>query len=90
MESFDSLVISLLDSDTMKSCFKKELAESLNIPVTTISDVWLETSLVNNVATQEVVVAFVDAIIPKDRLMKLPFKSIYENTIRFEVGDIFL
>lgn len=90
MESFDSLIISLLDSDTMKSCFKKELAESLNIPVTTISDVWLETSLVNNVATQELVVSFVDANISKDRLMDLPFKSIYENTIRFEVGDIFL
>lgn len=90
MESFDSLIISLLDSDTMKSCFKKELAESLNIPVTTISDVWLETSLVNNVATQELVVSFVDANISKDKLMDLPFKSIYENTIIFEVGDIFL
>lgn len=90
MEEFDRLVISLLDSEAIKGCFKKELAEKLNISVKNITGVWLETDLVDGVATQTLVVAFVDVKISKERLMKLPFKSIYENTIRFEVGDILL
>ena len=90
MDSFDSLVISLLDSDAVKGCFKKELASALNIPVICISDVWLETELVDGVATQELHVSFIDAKISKNNLMEIPFKSIYENTIIFEVGDIFL
>lgn len=90
MEEFDRLVISLLDSEAIKGCFKKELAEKLNISVKNITGVWLETDLVDGVATQTLVVAFVNVKISKERLMKLPFKSIYENTIRFEVGDILL
>lgn len=90
MESFDSLVISLWDSNAMKGSFKKELAETLNIPVTTITDVWLNTEVVEGVASQELHVAFVDATISKEKLIDLPFKSICENTIIFEVGDIFL
>lgn len=90
MESFDSLVISLLDSDAMKGCFKKELAKALNISVDCISDVWLETELVNGVASQELHVALIDAKITKKDLMDLPFKAIYENVIIFEVGDIIL
>lgn len=90
MEEFDRLVISLLDSEAIKGCFKKELAEKLNISVKNIIGVWLETDLVDGVATQTLVVAFVNVKISKERLMKLPFKSIYENTIRFEVGDILL
>lgn len=90
MESFDSLVISLWDSDAMKGSFKKELAQTLDIPVVCITDVWLQTELTDGVATQELHVAFVDAVISKEKLIELPFKSIYENTIIFEVGDIFL
>ena len=90
MESFDSLVISLLDSDAMKGCFKKELGKALNIPVVCISDIWLETELINGVASQELHVALIDAKISKKDLMDLPFKAIYENVIIFEVGDIFL
>ena len=90
MESFDSLVISLWDSDAMKGSFKKELAEFLNIPVKNITGVWLNTEVVDGVATQELNVAFVNVKISKEKLMELPFKSIYENTIIFEVGDIFL
>lgn len=86
----DSLVISLLDSDAMKGCFKKELGRILNVPLICIKEIWLETTLIDGVASQEVVVSFIDAEITKDDLMKLPFKSIYENTIRFEVGDIIL
>ena len=90
MESFDSLVISLLDSDAMKGCFKKELGKALNIDVSCISDVWLETELIDGVVTQELHVSFIDAKIDKSNLLDLPFKAIYENTIIFEVGDIFL
>ena len=87
MENFDSLVISLLDSDAMKGCFMKELGRILNVPMVCISDMWLETEMNGGVASQVLKVAFIDAEIKKDDLMKLPFKSIYENCIVFEVGD---
>lgn len=90
MEEFDKLVISLLDTEAIKGCFKKELAKVLDIPVSHITDVWLETELTNGVANQIVKVAFIDIEISKGKLLKLPFKSIYENTIIFEVGDIIL
>lgn len=90
MEEFDRLVISLLDSEAIKGCFKKELAKELHIPVTNIKDVWLETELVDGVATQVIKVSFINVEISKEKLMKLDFKSIYENTIIFEVGDILL
>ena len=90
MEEFDRLVSSLLDSNAVIGCFKKELAKALNIPVVCISDVWLETELTFGVSTQMVKASFIDAEISKKDLMNLPFKSIYENTIIFEVGDIVL
>lgn len=90
MENFDNLVVSLLDSDAMKGCFKKELGKILNVPLGSITDVWLESTLVDGVAMQELKVAFVDAKINKKDLMKLPFKYIYENCIVFEVGDVML
>lgn len=90
MDSFENLVISLLDSDAMKGCFKKEIARVLNLPIICITDVWLNTKLVNGVVTQEVYVSFVDAEIMKEDLMKLPFKYIYENCIVFDVGDTIL
>lgn len=90
MESFDNLIISLLDSDAMKGCFKKEISNILNIPIICITDIWLETTLVNGVAIQELKVAFVDAKISKEDLLELPFKYIYENCIVFDVGDVML
>ena len=90
MESFDRLVISLLDTNAIKGCYKKELAKALNVPVSTITDVWLETELIDGVATQMLKVSFVDAKIDKKHLMDLNFKYIYENCIVFEVGDVFL
>lgn len=90
MENFDNLVVSLLDSEAMVGCFKKELAKALDIPVKKITGVWLESDIVNGVATQIVKASFIDVEINKDKLMKLSFKSIYENTIIFEVGDILL
>lgn len=86
----DNLVISLLDSDAMIGCFKKELSDKLNIPIDTITEVWLENTLINGVVNQNIHVAFIDAEISKDKLDKLDYKSIYENTIIFEVGDILL
>ena len=90
MESFDNLVISLLDSDAVKGCFKKELADALNIDTSHITDVWMESKITDGVVTQEIHVSFIDIEIKKEYLMDLSFKSIYENTIIFEVGDIFL
>ncbi|MBP5421703.1 MAG: hypothetical protein J6Y78_04575 [Paludibacteraceae bacterium] len=90
MENFDSLVISLLDSDAMKGCFKKELCEVLDVPIECITDIWLKTILNDGVISQEICVAFVDAKIKKKNLVKLPFKHIYENCIVFEVGDSIL
>lgn len=90
MDNFDNLIISLLDSDAMKGCFKKELGRLLNVPVVCISDIWLESTIHDGVVTQELYVAFIDAKISKDDLMKLPFKHIYENCIVFEVGDTIL
>lgn len=86
----DNLVISLLDSDAMKGCFKKELASKLNLPIICIADVWLQTKLVDGVAMQELYVAFVDNKISREDLMKIPFDYIYENCIVFEVGDTIL
>lgn len=90
MENFESLVISLLDSDARKGLFKKELANLLNIPVVYIDDIWLKTNLIDGVATQDVYVSFHNVFIDKDNLMKLPFKCIYKNCIVFEVGDTVL
>ena len=90
MEDFDKLVISLLDSEAVKGCFKRELAKELHIPVSSIGDVWLESDVIDGLVTQVIKVAFIDVEISKERLMKLNFKSIYENTIVFEVGDILL
>ena len=90
MEEFDRLVISLWDSEAIKGCFKKELANKLNIPISAISEIWLESELIDGMVIQTVIVSFVDVEISKEKLMKIPFKSIYENTIRFEVGDILL
>lgn len=87
MENFESLVISLLDSDAMKGCFKKELSNILDVPMECITDIWLKTIITDGVISQEVCVAFVDAKIKKENLVKLPFKHIYENCIVFEVGD---
>lgn len=90
MENFDNLVISLLDSNVMKGAFIKEVAGILNIPMSCICDVSLETELIEGMATQIIIIEVIDVEIKKENLMDLPFKSIYENTIRFEVGDIFL
>ena len=90
MEELDRLVVSLWDSEAIKGCFKKELAKQLDIPVSTIKEVWLESELIDGVVTQTVVVSFIGVEISKEKLMTLPFKSVYENTIRFEVGDMLL
>lgn len=87
---FDRLVISLLDSDAMKGCFKKELGKALNLPLICINEIWLENEVNNGIVSQTIHVSFIDAEIEKEKLMSLPFKSIYENTIIFEVGDVFL
>ena len=90
MEHFDSLVISLLDSDANKGLFINEICDVLNIPKVCIGDVWLESKITNGVVSQEVCVSFIDAEIKKKDLVKLPFKHIYENQIVFEVGDTIL
>lgn len=90
MEDFDRLVVSLIDSEAMKGCFKKELAKSLHIPINSIKEVWLESDVIDGLVRQVVKVSFINVEISKEKLMELPFKSIYENTIIFEVGDILL
>lgn len=90
MEDFDRLVVSLIDSEAMKGCFKKELAKSLHIPINSIKEIWLESDVIDGLVSQVVKVSFINVEISKERLMELPFKSIYENTIIFEVGDILL
>ena len=90
MEDFDRLVVSLIDSEAMKGCFKKELAKSLHIPINSIKEVWLESDVIDGLVRQVVKVSFIGVEISKERLMELPFKSICENTIIFEVGDILL
>ena len=90
MEEFDNLVISLLDSEAMKGCFKRELAKELQIPISSINEVWLESDTIDGLVQQVLKVSFINVEISKEKLMNLPFKSIYENTILFEVGDILL
>lgn len=90
MEEFDRLVVSLLDSESMKGCFKKELAKTLHIPVSSIKDVWLESEVIDGLVHQVVKVSFIGVEISREKLLELNFKSIYENTIIFEVGDILL
>ena len=90
MEEFDNLVISLLDSEAMKGCFKRELAKELQIPISSINEVWLESDTIDGLVQQVLKVSFINVEISKEKLMNLPFKSIYENPILFEVGDILL
>lgn len=87
MNNLERLIISLIESDAMKGCFKKEIANILEIDPTDISDIWLETSLISGVATQVLKIATIDVEIKKENLMKLPFRGIYENCIVMEVGD---
>lgn len=86
----DRLVISLLDSGAMIGCFKKELSEKLNIDLSCIKEVWLENKVTDGLISQNIHVSFIDAEIKKEDLIKLDFKSIYENTLIFEVGDLFI
>lgn len=90
MENLERLIISLIDSDAMKGCFKKEIAKILEIPPSTITDVWLETNLIDGVASQVLKIALVNIEVKKENLMKLPFRGIYENCIVIEVGDSIL
>ena len=86
---FDSLVISLLDSDAQKGIFKKELAKTLNIPVTHLGDMWIETEITNGVIQQYLYVQYNDKI-DKDNLMEVDFESIRNSCIVFEIGDTIL
>lgn len=90
MESFDSLIISLIDSDAMKGCFKKELATKLDIDVSGIDDIILESELIDGVISQILKVFISDTKIKKEVLMDVPFKYIQDNCIVFEVGDVVL
>ena len=90
MDSLDSLIISLLDSNVMKGAFIKELAEILNTSPNNIIDVSLHVESVEGVITQMLKVELYEVELKKENLMQLPFKSIYENIIIFEVGDTFL
>lgn len=87
MENIDSLIISLLDSDAMKGCFKKTLSEQLDIEPSKIKEIWIETNLIDGMARQMLYVSFIDATIRKDKLLDLPFEYIYENCIVFKIGD---
>lgn len=89
-ESFEKLVISLLDSDAMKGCFKKEIAKILDVPLDCITDIWLQSEVNDGIISQTLWMAFIDAKIKKANLMKLPFLYTYENCIVFEVGDTIL
>lgn len=90
MDSLDSLIISLLDSNVMKGAFIKELAGILNTSPNNIIDVSLHVESVEGVITQILKVELHEVELKKENLMQLPFKSIYGNVIIFEVGDIFL
>ena len=90
MDEFDRLVVSLLDTEALKGCFKKELAKELHIPINSIKEVWLESEKIDGLVQQVLKVSFIGVEISKERLMNLPFKCIYENTIVFEIGDILL
>ena len=89
MESFDSLVISLYDSEANKGLFKKELSKMLDIPMLCIGDVWLESEMVNTVVKQYLYVRVLDEV-KKENLMKVPFSFICEGCLVFEVGDVIL
>ena len=86
---FDSLIISLLDSDAQKGLFKKELAEKLDIPLICLGEIWIESVVNNGVVHQYLYVQFFDEIYKKN-LMKLDFVFIEDNCIVFEIGDTIL
>ena len=86
---FDSLIISLLDSDAQKGLFKKELAEKLDIPLICLGEIWIESVVNNGVVHQYLYVQFFDEIYKKN-LMKLDFAFIEDSCIVFEVGDTIL
>lgn len=86
---FDSLVISLLDSDAQKGIFKKDLAKKLDIPLICLGEIWIESVINNGVVHQFLYVQFSDKI-HKENLMKLDFAFINDNCIVFEIGDTIL
>lgn len=86
---FDSLIISLLDSDAQKGIFKKELSNKLDIPVTHLGDVWIE-SVVNNGVVHQYLYVLYDGRIRKSNLIGLDFAFIENSCIVFEIGDTIL
>ena len=86
---FDSLVISLLDSDAQKGIFKKDLAKKLNVTSDCLRDIWIESTILHGVVQQYLYVMY-SGRINKSNLMKLDFAFIEDSCIVFEIGDTIL
>lgn len=89
MESFDCLIISLLDSQANIGLFKNELQRILDIPLVCIGDPVLENELVNGVVKQYLCVEIRDKI-SKENLEQLNFDYYHDGFIVFEIGDTVL
>ena len=89
MENFDSLIISLFDSQANIGLFKKELAGILDVPLSYISDPFIENELINGVLKQCLYVD-VNGKIPKEKLEQLNFDYYNNGYLIFDIGDVVL
>lgn len=89
LESFDSLVISLLDVSANMALFKKELSMKLDIPLVCIGDPQLKNEVVNGMVKQYIYVRLCDKV-ELGKLLNLGFDYFHDGCIVFEVGDVML
>lgn len=89
LETFDSLVTSLIDLDAQMGLFKKELGRKLNLPLVCIGDPFLKSEIVNGVVKQYVYVQLCDKV-EMGKLLSIGFDYFHDGYIVFEVGDIVL
>lgn len=89
LESFDSLVTSLIDVQTYMGQFKRELSQKLDIPLSDIHDPFIESEIVNGVVRQYLYVGLSDKV-PMGKLLNLGFDYFDSGFIVFEIGDVML
>ena len=90
LESFESLVISLIDASANMGLFKKELGRKLNIPMVCIGDPFIETEIINGVAKQYLYVQLLDSKVEMGKLLSLDIDYFHDGFIVFEIGDVVL
>ena len=86
LESFDNLIISMIDAEANIGVFKNELATKLGISVSDIEDPFVKHEVVNGVVKQYLYVGLSDKV-SMGKMLNLGFDYFDGGCIVFEIGD---